>query len=92
MIIKINTELCSYRGIPLIVDDEVIGFFEDTPEEIKKVLQALLEDLNDSRKEVEEKEKWIERVLEDEREMQEWLEDEDYWISDDDGEDGGNSK
>lgn len=63
---------------------------EDTPEEIKKVLQALLEDLNDSRKEVEEK--WIERVLEDEREMQEWLEDEDYWISDDDGEDGGNSK
>lgn len=48
--------------------------------------------IKDSRKEVEEKEKWIERVLEDEREMQEWLEDEDYWISDDDGEDGGNSK
>lgn len=43
MIIKINTELGSYRGIPLIVDDEVID-------------------------------------------------DEDYWISDDDGEDGGDSK
>lgn len=92
MIIKINTELGSYRGIPLIVDDEVIGFFEDTPEEIKKVLQALLEDMNDLSKYIKGKDEWIERVLEDERRRNELLDDEDYWISDDDGEDGGDSK
>lgn len=92
MIIKINTELGSYRGIPLIVDDEVIGFFEDTPEEIKKVLQALLEDMNDLSKYIKGKDEWIERVLEDERRRNELLDDEDYWISDNDGEDGGDSK
>lgn len=92
MIIKINTELGSYRGIPLIVDDEVIGFFEDTPEEIKKVLQALLEDMKDLSKYIKGKDEWIERVLEDERRRNELLDDEDYWISDDDGEDGGDSK
>lgn len=92
MIIKINTEFGSYRGIPLIVDNEVIGFFEDTPEEIKKVLQALLEDMKDLSKYIKGKDEWIERVLEDERRRNELLDDEDYWISDDDGEDGGDSK
>lgn len=92
MIIKINTELGSYRGIPLIVDNEVIGFFEDTPEEIKKVLQALLKDMKDLSKYIKGKDEWIERVLEDERRRNELLDDEDYWISDDDGEDGGDSK
>lgn len=82
MIIKINTELGSYRGIPLIVDDEVIGFFEDTPEEIKKVLQALLEDMNDLSKYIKGKDEWIEQVLEDERERNKFLEnndDEEGW-------------
>lgn len=81
MIIKINTELGSYRGIPLIVDDEVIGFFEDTPEEIKKVLQALLEDMNDLSKYIKGKDEWIEQVLEDERERNKLLEnnDEEGW-------------
>lgn len=81
MIIKINTELGSYRGIPLIVDDEVIGFFEDTPEEIKKVLQALLEDMNDLSKYIKGKDEWIEQVLEDERERNKLLEnnDEEDW-------------
>lgn len=77
MIIKINTELGSYRGIPLIVDDEVIGFFEDTPEEIKKVLQALLEDMNDLSKYIKGKDEWIEQVLEDERERNKLLENND---------------
>ena len=81
MIIKINTDLGSYRGIPLIVDDEVIGFFEDTPEEIKKVLQALLEDMNDLSKYIKGKDEWIEQVLEDERECNKLLEnnDEEDW-------------
>lgn len=82
MIIKINTELGSYRGIPLIVDDEVIGFFEDTPEEIKKVLQVLLEDMNDLSKYIKGKDEWIEQVLEDERERNKLLEnndDEEGW-------------
>lgn len=77
MIIKINTELGSYRGIPLIVDDEVIGFFEDTPEEIKKVLQALLEDMKDLSKYIKGKDEWIEQVLEDERERNKLLENND---------------
>lgn len=92
MIIKIDTEFGSYRGIPLIVDNEVIGFFEDTPEEIKKVLQALLEDMKDLSKYIKGKDEWIEQVLEDEQQRNELLDDEDYWISDDDGEDGGDSK
>lgn len=81
MIIKINTKLGSYRGIPLIVDDEVIGFFEDTPEEIKKVLQALLEDMDDLSKYIKGKDEWIEQVLEDERERNKLLEnnDEEGW-------------
>lgn len=81
MIIKINTELGSYRGIPLIVDDEVIGFFEDTPDEIKKVLQALLEDMKDLNEYIKGKDEWIEQVLEDERERNKLLEnnDEEDW-------------
>lgn len=90
MVIKISTKTSDDRGVPIIVDDETIRYIKN-PEALK-ILQLLLEDLNDSRKEVEEKEEWIEELLENEREMQEWLEDEDYWISDDDGEDGGNSK
>lgn len=70
----------------------MIGFFENTPEEIKKVLQALLKDMKDLSKYIKGKDEWIERVLEDERRRNELLDDEDYWISDADGEDGGDSK
>lgn len=38
------------------------------------MLQLLLEDLNDSRKEVEEKEELIEQLLEDEQERDDWEE------------------
>lgn len=72
MIIKINTELGSYRGIPLIVDDETIRYIKN-PEALK-LLQLLLEDLNDSRKEVEEKEELIEQLLNDEQEQDDWAE------------------
>lgn len=86
MIIKIDTEFGSYRGIPLIVDNEVIGFFEDTPEEIKKVLQALLEDMKDLSKYIKGKDEWIEQVLEDEQQRNELLKDgegdEDWWRND----------
>lgn len=89
MIIKIDTEFGSYRGIPLIVDNEVIGFFEDTPEEIKKVLQALLEYMKDLSKYIKGKDEWIEQVLEDEQQRNELLKDgegdegdEDWWRND----------
>lgn len=62
MIIKIDTGTSDDRGIPVIVDDKTIRYIKN-PEALK-MLQLLLEDLNDSRKEVEEKEEWIEQLLE----------------------------
>lgn len=64
MIIKIDTEVSDYKGIPVIVDDKTIRHIKN-PEALK-MLQLLLEDLNDSRKEVEEKEELIKQLLEDE--------------------------
>lgn len=79
MVIKISTKTSDDRGIPVIVDDKTIRYIKN-PEALK-ILQLLLEDLNDSRKEVEEKEELIEQLLEDEqddwqeikREKDEWL-------------------
>lgn len=53
MVIKISTKTSDDRGIPVIVDDKTIRYIKN-PEALK-ILQLLLEDLNDSRKEVEEK-------------------------------------
>ena len=72
MIIKINTDISDYKGIPVIVDDKTIRYIKN-PEALK-ILQLLLEDLNDSRKEVEEKEELIEQLLNDEQERDDWEE------------------
>lgn len=72
MIIKIDTEVSDYKGIPVIVDDKTIRYIKN-PEALK-ILQILLEDLNDSRKEVEEKEELIEQLLNDEQERDDWEE------------------
>lgn len=84
MIIKIDTEVSDYKGVPVIVDDKTIRYIKNP--ETMKILQLLLEDLNDSRKEVEEKEEWIERLLEDEQERDDWEEierEKDEWFGDD---------
>lgn len=84
MIIKINTDINDYKGIPVIVDDKTIRYIKN-PEALK-ILQLLLEDLNDSRKEVEEKEELIEQLLEDERERDDWEEierEKNEWLGDD---------
>lgn len=72
MVIKISTKTSDDRGIPVIVDDETIRYIKN-PEALK-LLQLLLEDLNDSRKEVEEKEELIEQLLNDEQEQDDWAE------------------
>lgn len=84
MIIKIDTEVSDYKGIPVIVDDKTIRYIKN-PEALK-LLQLLLEDLNDSRKEVEEKEELIEQLLNDEQERDDWEEierEKDEWFGDD---------
>ena len=82
MIIKIDTDTSDDRGIPVIVDDKTIRYIKNP--EVLKMLQLLLEDLNDSRKEVEEKEEWIEQLLENEWQRNEWFEEgEDWWRRDD---------
>lgn len=81
MIIKIDTEVSDYKGIPVIVDDKTIRYIKN-PEALK-ILQILLEDLNDSRKEVEEKEELIEQLLNDEQERDDWEEierEKDEWL------------
>lgn len=87
MVIKISTKTSDDRGVPVIVDDEMIGFIVDAPGMLKNVLHAMFDGMADMRKDIEEKDDWIEQLLENEREMNEWLEDdEDYWISDGDDE------
>lgn len=84
MIIKIDTEVSDYKGIPVIVDDKTIRYIKN-PEALK-ILQLLLEDLNDSRKEVEEKEELIKQLLEDEQERDDWQEikrEKDEWLGGD---------
>lgn len=84
MIIKIDTEVSDYKGIPVIVDDKTIRYIKN-PEALK-MLQLLLEDLNDSRKEVEEKEELIKQLLEDEQERDDWQEikrEKDEWLGGD---------
>lgn len=84
MIIKIDTEVSDYKGIPVIVDDKTIRYIKN-PEALK-MLQLLLEDLNDSRKEVEEKEELIKQLLEDEQERADWQEikrEKDEWLGGD---------
>lgn len=84
MIIKIDTEVSDYKGIPVIVDDKTIRYIKN-PEALK-ILQILLEDLNDSRKEVEEKEELIEQLLNDEQERDDWEEierEKDEWFGGD---------
>lgn len=79
MVIKISTKTSDDRGIPVIVDDEMIGFITDAPDTLKNVLKAMLEGMADMRKDIEEKDDWIEELLENEREMYEWLEDDEDW-------------
>ena len=84
MVIKISTKTSDDRGIPVIVDDKTIRYIKN-PEALK-ILQFLLEDLNDSRKEVEEKEELIEQLLEDEQEQDDWQEikrEKDEWLGGD---------
>ena len=84
MIIKIDTEVSDYKGIPIIVDDKTIRYIKNP--EAMKLLQLLLEDLNDSRKEVEEKEELIEQLLNDEQERDDWEEierEKDEWLGGD---------
>ena len=86
MIIKIDTDVSDYRGILVIENDEAIGFINYTPDTLKKVLQAMLEDMNDWRKEAIGKDEWIQQVLEDEQQRNELLKDgegdEDWWRND----------
>lgn len=86
MIIKIETDFNSGRGIPVIVDDKPVGFIRDAPELLRKVLQAMLEDMNNLRKDVKEKDEWIEQLLEDEQRYNELLEEDDddvdWWRND----------
>lgn len=89
MIIKIDTDVSDYRGILVIENDEAIGFINYTPDAVKKVLQAMLEDMNDWRKEAIGKDEWIQQVLEDEQQRNELLKDgegdegdEDWWRND----------
>lgn len=76
MVIKISTKTSDDRGIPVIVDDEMIGFIMDTPGMLKNVLHAIFDGMADMKKHIEELDDWIEQ-LEDEQEMNEWLDDDD---------------
>lgn len=86
MVIKISTKTSDGRGIPVIVDDKPVGFIRDAPELLRKVLQAMLEDMNNLRKDVKEKDEWIEQLLEDEQRYNELLEEDDddvdWWRDD----------
>lgn len=79
MVIKISTKTSDDRGIPVIVDDKTIRYIKN-PEALK-ILQLLLDDLNDSRKE-----ELIEQLLEDEQEQDDWQEikrEKDEWLGGD---------
>lgn len=78
MIIKIDTKTdtntSNQKGIPVVVDDETIGYIKDASKLWKKVLQAMFEEMDDLRKEVEEKRDLIEQLSEEEQEQDDWTE------------------
>lgn len=82
MVIKISTKTSDDRGIPVIVDDEMVGFIAPSSDVLKNVLHAALEGMSDMRNHIKELDDWIDELLKNEREMYEWIEDdydEDWW-------------
>ena len=82
MVIKISTKTSDDRGIPVIVDDEMVGFIALSSDVLKNVLHAALEGMSDMGKHIKALDDWIDELLENEREMYEWIEDdddEDWW-------------
>lgn len=68
MIIKIDTDAGDYKGIPVVIDGETVGHISDAPELLKKMLQVMLEDMDDLRSDIKEKDDLIEQLLEDKHE------------------------
>lgn len=90
MIIKIDTKTdtntSDQKGIPVVVDDETIGYIKDAPELLKRMLQVMLEDMADLRSDIKEKDELIGQLLEDEQERDDWDEierEKDEWFGDD---------
>ena len=86
MVIKIDTDAGDHKGISVIIDGETVGHISDAPELLKKMLQVMLEDMDDLRSDIKEKDELIEQLLQDEQEKDDWDEierEKDEWFGDD---------